>query len=131
MGLADVVRSGVAIANSVTKTLQATVTHKQWIGPSDGYGTETYLDAVERTALVEFKQKMIKTGSGQLVMSRATVTFLEPIPPIGAGVDGRQEPIDSRDIITLPDGTTGPILDISGFVDSGTNAPFFGAVSIG
>jgi hypothetical protein len=133
MGLAAIIRSGVATANKVTGGsggLQAIVLHNAWTGKlADGYGTERYAGNVERRALVEFKQRMIKTSSGQLLMSRATVTFLEPIEANGA--TGRQEPIDSRDVITLPDGTTGPILDISGFVNNETNAPYFSVVSIG
>ncbi len=43
----------------------------------------------------------------------------------------RQNPIDPRDKIVLPDGTTGPIVDVSGFVDQSTNLPYFSDVSLG
>jgi len=39
--------------------------------------------------------------------------------------------IDDHDVIVLPDGTTGPILDMSGFIDAGTGHPIATEVFLG
>jgi hypothetical protein len=62
-------------------------------------------------------------------MTVATITFLDPIDDNGAA--GRQEPVDSRDIITLQDGKTAPIVEIKGPVDSATSRRFLNEVVLG
>lgn len=125
MGLDSIIRSGVKTIDRVTKSLQPTVTHRAWTG-ADVYGSPHYAGAVAREAIVEQKQELRKTSSGQLVLTKASVMFIYPIPPNGAA--GRVEPVDPRDIITLADGTTGTIVDVSGFVDRVTKHPFFSEV---
>jgi len=127
MGLDTTVRSGVKIIDTVTKSLQCKVQHKAWKG-ADTYGTPQYASAVLRDAIVEQQQQQRKLPDGQYVMTKAQVMFIFPVPPNGAA--GRVEPVDPRDIITLPDGTTGPILNISGFMDKGTGRPFFSEIWI-
>ena len=127
-GFADILRAGIATANSVTATLQATVQHYAWIS-DDGFGTNSYAAAVPRQAIVEEKQRLIRQGDGQYMLSRAKVTFIFPIPANGAAK--RQEPIDPRDKIVLPDGTTGPIIDIEGVVDPDTGKPYISEVWLG
>ena len=128
MSLADLVRSGVAIAKSVTSDLQADVTLEAWTG-STASGGSTFATAVTLPAIVEMKQRLKKLATGDVVMSRAVVTFLEPVTANGA--TGRREPIDPRDRITLPDDTTGPILDVEGMVDAETDAPYMSSVFLG
>jgi hypothetical protein len=133
MGLDDIVRNAVATANSVTRTLQTTVTHRAWTG-QDGYGKPTFASPVTRSAVVELTQALskpvlVRTSTGQEKAARAKVLFLTPIAANGAS--GRTEPIDPRDEITLPDGTTGPILSIEGTVDPDTSRPFAAEVWIG
>lgn len=128
MGLLDVVRSGIALANSVTSDLQANVSHRAWTA-SSSYGDATLATAVLRPAIVVQSFKMHRTSKGEMVATRAHITFLEPITPNGAA--GRMEPIDPRDTITLPDGTTGPIVDISGFIDRETTRPLLVEVWLG
>jgi hypothetical protein len=115
MGLADIVRNGVALANRLTADLQAEVTHEAWTGQDDT-GAPTYASAKTRTAIVERRQRLRRSPSGQELMSRHVVAFLAPIAANGAA--DRQEPIDPRDRITLPDGSTGPIIDVVSTVDS-------------
>jgi hypothetical protein len=114
MGLADILRNGVATANRLTAGLQTSVLHQAWIG-QDRFGVPTYAAAIERPAIVEFRQRLRKGFNGAEVMQHATILFLEPIAPNYAS--GRREPIDPRDKITLPSGYTGPIIDISGVID--------------
>jgi hypothetical protein len=128
LSLLTIIRSGVKVIDKVTRSLQANVTHQAWLG-ADEYGAPTYGSAVVRRALVDQQQHEHRTKSGELVATQAAVTFLDPIMPNGA--PGRTEPIDANDLITLPDGTTGPIVDIAGFVDAGTNMPILSEVWIG
>jgi hypothetical protein len=118
MGLDAIVRRAVAKANTITASLQVEVTHEARTG-QDTYGAPTFAAAVARPAIVERKQKLIRDTNGQERLSQHKVTFLQPVT------------LDVRDRITLPDGTTGPILDIAGLVDAGTNAPYYAEVLLG
>lgn len=108
---------GVAIANKVTKSLklQATVIYEREIG-TDGYGTRTYGSAVPLRAIVDFTSKQVRTQDGVLTVTRATITLLDR-PAIVAATNG--DGVGNNDRFTLPDGDTGPILDIGGFVQEG------------
>jgi len=128
MGFADLIRGGVALANDLTGDLQVTVQHFAWIS-QNGDGEEQYASPVSRQALVDRTRKEKYTGAGRLVMSLATVTFLDPFADNGA--ETRTGPVDPRDKIVLSDGATAPIVEIKGFEDSGTNRPFFNEVTLG
>lgn len=119
MGLADLVRSARAIANTQTSGLQADVTHEAWDGGSDGYGKPSLLPGVTVRALVEGKQRLIKTATGEIALSRAKITFL---------VAAR---VSVHDWFTLPDGTRGPVLEITGLVDPATGHPYIPEVWLG
>jgi len=127
MSLLDVVRGAVAIADSVTKPLQPYVTYERYLS-DDGYGTKLYADAVQLRAIVDWKQKQVRTPEGVLSVSRAVITFLDIVALNAATLD---DGISDNDRITLPDGTTGPILDMSGFIDAGTGHPVATEVFIG
>jgi hypothetical protein len=129
MSLADVVRSGVAVADGITKPLQDDVLHTPWTGDKDEFGNSTFASSVFRKALVEKKMQLITKADGQIVMAATKITFVEPVPPTIAA--GRDNPIDGRDILTLSDGTTGPILTVGGFMDAGTHVPFVLQVYLG
>lgn len=129
MALVDILRSGINIANNVTASIQGSVTLEQWTG-QDGYGAPTYASSVAVDAIIDLTRKTRPTASGQLVTVVATVTCLESISPNGAS--GRQEPIDPRDRITLPNGATGPIVNVPDAVlDPLTNRPFFNVIYLG
>ena len=134
MSLSDVVRTGVATANTVTKSLHATVTHRAWIG-QDAYGAPTFATASVSAgggtlkALVELTQTLKSLPDGRVVQAKAKVTFLEPVPVNGTA--GRTEPIDPRDYIELPNGITGPILTVEGMVDPATGEPYLTEVWLG
>lgn len=129
MSLANIVRSGVAIANKVTGSLQGTVTIRQWVA-QDAFGTATYGKTLRIPAIVEQGEKQFNTESGTSITVKATVTFLQPVPVNGA--KDRVEPIDGRDILTLPDGTTGPTLvGAPMIVDPASSKPYFQIVGIG
>jgi hypothetical protein len=127
-GFADLVRSGIALANSLTSTLQVEVTHEAWTG-QDGYGKPTYAAPIKRTAIVEQKQRWIRNRDSSVMAVMPKVTILGPITDNGAA--NRRDPIDMRDIITLPDGTTGPIQDVEFIMDPETNRPYMYEVTLG
>lgn len=128
MALVDIIRSGVAIASKTFESNKVNITHEPWIG-QDGDGTDQYDTPVVRRAVADLTRKPRYTSSGTLALSVAMLTFLDPIADNGAPT--RHEPIDTRDRLTLPDGTTGPIINIAGPLDSGTSRPFLNEVTLG
>lgn len=121
-------RTGVALASDLTRSLQATVTIAAWNG-QDLRGKNTHATAVPYAALVEMTRKQKYTSTGKLVMTLAVITILDPVADTMA--TGRMNPIDPRDIVTLPDGQTQPIVDIKSFVDAGLNRPFYNEITLG
>jgi hypothetical protein len=144
MSLNSIIRSGVAIADAITKDLQGTVMHSAWISQS-AFGKPTYgrrvsgLDitgsfdtpdvAVGREAVIEQKQR-IRDVQGRNVLTFVHLTFVGPIPVNGMGTE-RKEAVDTRDVFVLPDGTTGPVVDVVGVVDSETNLMYAVEVWLG
>lgn len=125
MGLRDLIANGVALADRLTADLQPVVQFRPWIG-TDGFGKSMYDAATPVPAIVELKQRMVRTPAGEEVLSTHVITILRPIAPNGA--PGRIEPIDTRDWITLSDGTTGPILSVGGFQDPEMDRSYFSQV---
>lgn len=133
MSLNSTLRSAVAIANTVTDSLQGDILHSAWIG-QDAMGKAIYgrkiegLDiygaydapGVQATlrAVIEQKQR-VREVQGRQIMTFATLTVVGQVPKNGM-TDFRKEPIDPRDIVILPDGTTGPIVDVVGVMDTET-----------
>ena len=118
MSLATIIQNGLDVANTVTASLQATITHASY-SSDDGYGKPTYSAGVERTAIVEKRQKYVRTNDGQEKLSLARLTFPYPVT------------IGERDKITLPDSTVMPILRINGVVDPTTNAEYMVELELG
>ena len=127
MSLLDTLRAGVKIADTVTKPLQPSVTYERYLS-SGVSGGKNYAAPVQMRAIVDWKQKQVRTATGILSVSRAAVMFLD-IKEMVAATAG--EGISDNDRITLPDGTTGPILDMAGFIDAGTGHPIATEVFLG
>ncbi len=126
-GILEALRLGVRIANNVTQDAQCTVTYKKAV-PDSTFGGVSYPSAVPLKALVDWKQTQVRTMTGLLSVSRAVVTFLD-VDALSSATNG--DGIDDKDIIILPDGTTGPILDLAGFIDAGTAQPLATEVFLG
>lgn len=127
MSLLTAVRSGVAIADKATKTLQSSVSYERFTG-QDAFGDPSHATAVTLRAIVDWRQRQVRTSTGVLTVSRAVVTFLDIDALLTATSNNG---IDHNDIITLPDGDTGPILDTGGFIDPGTGIPLATEVYLG
>lgn len=98
--------SAVKIANKVTAGLkfQPTVKHHSYVGDG-GQGAPTYT-IKSRPAIVDKKQRLVRTFSGTLEMSSASVTFLDPTIVC-----------KPKDLIFLPDTTGGEVIGTGGPVD--------------
>ena len=127
MSLLNVVRDAVAVADSVTKALQSTVSYERRTG-QDAFGDPTYAAAVDLLAIVDWKARQVRTSTGLLTVSRAVITFLDAAA-LSTATGGAG--IDDNDKLTLPDGTTGPILDLGGFIDPGTGIPVATEIFLG
>lgn len=128
MAFDDLIRSGVALADSLTDSLQVSVTHEAFTGLDDT-GASSYAAGVSRKAIVERKNRQRVTGDGRTILTSAQITFLRPIAANGAA--GRQEPVDTRDRITLPDGSTDPIADVEALLDPDTGRGYYAVVWLG
>src|SRR6185436_10857551 len=102
MGYEDLIRAGVALASGQFESMKGDVIHKAWIG-DDGQGADEYAAPVVRRALVDMTKRERMTGSGALVMTYATLTWLDPIADTTPNTGKtREQPIDPRDIFILP-----------------------------
>jgi len=130
MALADLIRKGVSIVNKQTKSVQVTVTHKQWT-KQDGFGSPVYdpPEGIARLAILDQRYQLRTRSDGQTVPISASLNFLDPILP--KGTEGREEPIDARDVIVLPDGSSNSIVNIEGPYDPAMGKPFILTVWLG
>lgn len=125
---AEIIRSGVGIANSLTLGVQSPITHYAWISQSVA-GDDTYDDPVTLLCVIDRTNRVI-VRDGEHITIGATLAFVGDVAPNGAV--GRREPIDPRDKIVLPDGFTGPIIDSPGSViDPDTERGFIQSVMLG
>lgn len=132
MGLGSVVRGVIPVIKEVIggqDGLMDDITIRYWESDGDLAGGGSYSEPVEFQAVVERKQEQVKDFDGQTVMSQHYLGFIEALPPHGG--DDRDEPIDPRDLITLSDGSTGPILKTDGLMDQQTSGPYIFEVWLG
>jgi hypothetical protein len=129
MGLDAVVRKSIQLAKRVTSDLLVTVTHEPWIG-NDLYGQPQFAASEDRQAFVDYRQRKFTSEGGTETVQAVVVTFVDPFDAQGA--DGRQEPVDTRDRITLPNGRTARIIEVRGAaIDPTTNLPYMVEVVLG
>lgn len=131
MALIDIVRNGVKIVSKVTDSLKESVTLEAWVG-SDGKGADSYAAPVTLEALVSRKKEIRYTDSAGRVLTIATLTFVDPVADTTPNVgETREQPIDPRDVVTLADGSTAPVVETGGFADAATGRPFALKVVLG
>jgi hypothetical protein len=129
MGLDSVIRGAVATINSTVASLRVSVSHAPWTGPgADGRGS--WGTATARLAIVDENYRQHKMPTGEVIACAAMLIFLEPIAANGAA--NRREPVDQRDVFTLPSGHSGPVVDTpSGLTDPVTLLPYMAVVVLG
>jgi len=127
MSIRDILVAGIATARTITLPLHVTVQHSAWTG-QDFNGKDTFATASSLKAIVNKEEKIFKK-EGIEVAAKTYIAILQPIASNGAA--GRSEPVDTRDKFVLPDGTTGPVVEVSGFMDGGTGAPYFYEIYLG
>lgn len=111
----DILRAGVALADSLTKGLQCSVQWEAYTG--QGANGRQYAAPVTLSAIVDFTTRQYVSKDGKVSTIAATVTVVGDVLPNGAvTVPPRREPIDPKDRITLPNGFTGPIVSAPGAV---------------
>jgi len=128
MSLLDVLRTGVAIADQVTKPLQSTVSFSRAVVADDSYKTVSYPVTVPLRAIVDWKKTQMRTSTGTVSAIRPNLVFLD-IAALVAATSGAG--LSDLDKIVLQDGTTGPTLNLSGFIDAGTGHPIATECAIG
>ncbi len=136
MALSDTVRNAIRTADNVTKSFQVEIKHYAWIGMDMKGEPEYDPEFVIRMALSQKKRARQRFEATSEISQVTILTFLTPIAEHGA--PNRQEPIDPRDKMVLPDGTTGPLSDIGrrselqgGLDDPTTNQPYMYQVTVG
>lgn len=127
MGLLATVRSGVKTVDKLTRDLQTSTTFERYLS-QDGAGDKTYAAAVTLKAIVEDKQEIVRTLSGGLSQSKTHITYLD-VSALSTATGGNG--VKEQDRITLPNGETGPILAVGGFIDRGTFDPIATEVYLG
>lgn len=104
MAFDDLVRNLVAVADTLTAPLQATVAWSAFTGQDHG-GNPTYATAVNVQCVIEQKLEQRTLADGRIVSTRAKLTF------------PRSFNVDARDKLVLPDGSSSPIVDLQGVTD--------------
>ena len=99
MALSDLLRSGMAMADTVTAGLQSTVTHLA-LASKDGYGKPTYAGGVPMQALVNLAPRFLGPSAtdASVIVADATITLLRPAT------------IGMEDAFLLPTGETMRVL---------------------
>jgi hypothetical protein len=127
MSLLDVLRSGVKLADKITKPLQSDVSYVR-VTAHDEYGAPSGASAVTLKAIVDFKSVPVRNKEGITVTTSAVITLLD-IAEIVAATAGEGVAVD--DEFTLANGMSGKVLNIGGFMDAGTGHPIPTTVYLG
>jgi hypothetical protein len=119
MSIASILRSGIETIKGVTASVQGTVTVNRW-GTEDQKGVVTPGSTETFPAIIEIGAQDRPGPAGQINRAYASVLFLEEI-----------DALNTKDVIILPDGTTGPIIEISSPYDGETGKGFITQVWLG
>lgn len=122
MSLLDVVRSAVAIADSVVKPLEPTVQFERCTSSgTGGYGARVFAEGlVPLRAIVEWKQRQVPMADGKLAVSTTSVLFLDVTAIMAAT---KNLGVTVKDRVTIPNGEVRNVLSTGGFIDAGTGVP--------
>jgi len=126
MGYMDLIRQGVATANTETSDMQATVQYEQydWTNLVE----RTWLAPIALKAIVEFRVRQVRSSSGLMANSTCTVMFLD-IPAMMAATQNRG--IKDLDVIRVQNAPDTGIVGYGGFQDPGNGLPIPTEVYLG
>lgn len=137
MGYDSLIRGLVkSVVSPQFESMKIDATFTPWIGEGPS-GKKSYGTPYVIRALVDFSGNtgtQRYTNNGALIVPVATLTLVdlplpEPTPNVG---QYRAQPIDMRDKVTLAgDTAVYSIVDLVGFADSATGAPFAPKVVLG
>lgn len=141
-GGSSLLQQVVKICDDVTNSLkfQTLVQVMRYIGPSDdGLGTKQYATSSTIRAVLEKRQRHVKTPNGGLAYSTATLIFLDATGLLSAtpevtlpnGNVHQAGLVDVDDYIILPDGTQQTIVSVGGYVIPQTGHPVATEVALG
>lgn len=131
MAIRNILAAGVKIISKQVDDDKADVSRQAWIG-DNGSGVDEFAPADTVRCIVSRKTRTVRTSTGQLASIVATLTILDPLPPTTANAGKtRVQPVDPRDIFTLPDGTTAPVVDLGGPFDPVENSTYIITVMLG
>lgn len=120
MSLRTIIVNAVKTADKTTKSLQPLLGYERYL-EEDSYGKKVYASKKFLHGLEDWKPREVRTKDGIVTVTNATLTFLN-IAEIKAATSGKG--FDLNDKFYLADGSTGPTLNLGGFVDAGTAQPF-------
>lgn len=132
MGLLQIVQGAVKTAHNLTLDLQSSFFFWKYIS-SDGAGDKVYDPPVsdpgiEIRALIEEKQEIVRTLSGEMSQSKTHITVLDTEKLLLA-TNG--EGIKEEDRIVLQNGESGRILNYAGLLDRTTGVPVLTEIYLG
>lgn len=123
----------IEVANEIVGDfdLLSSITHLAYLPLTQSEtGGRQYAQPVTLHGVIDDRQRLITDSKGNTITAMSTITFLELIPPNGS--PGRREPIDLGDILILPSGFTGPIIEVPGStIDPETGRGFITTVMLG
>lgn len=128
MSLLSALNAGVKAAHNVLNKgkLECTVSYKRaTTNTGSGIGEAA---AVELKAVVDYRTGQNRVDGGIVRPVRATILLLD-VAAVAVATNGRG--IQSNDVFILPDGSTGPILGIDGFMPLGSGELIATTVSLG
>lgn len=109
MSLDNLVKSGIRMAASVTADLQASITHKAYLG--DASDAPNYGTAATLTVIVEECRRFLGVDDfGAQLFATTKLTYLAGDVTFGV-----------QDEITMPSGKTARILDVRAMLDKDGN----------
>lgn len=107
MSFAELFRTGVALANELTESLQVSANIERWVS-QDGRGKSTYSAALTIEGIYTKKAEIIER-EGRLIQTVGSLLIMGRVEDLGG--TGREEPFDTKDIFRLPGNITGyPVL---------------------
>lgn len=115
----QLIRNGLALATELTESLVVEVQHAHWDGVTFDNNAQPQLSpSVPVSCLLEITNEFIEV-QGRMTQAKSKLSFFAPLA------------VSVHDEFTLPDGSTGPILKITGLVDPTTGQPYAPEVYLG